>query len=120
MKYAGASFARDKVDYRVAMETREGTYTYKGSNGSGNGLIDTQTDVGGWPEYKGEASNDSDGDGMPDWFETQFGLNKTSASDASAKSLDKHGRYTNIEMYFHYLVRETVGKGNEKGNYTNL
>ena len=88
--------------------------------GSGNGLIDTQTDVGGWPEYKGEASNDSDGDGMPDWFETQFGLNKTSASDASAKTLDKHGRYTNIEMYFHYLVRETVGQGNEKGNYTNL
>ncbi len=118
--HAGASLKRDSVDERVAAETREGKFTYNGSNGSKNGLIDTQSDVGGWPEYKGEAVNDSDADGMPDWFETQFGLNKTSASDAAAVSLDKNKRYTNLEMYLHYIVRDIVAGGNAKGTYTKL
>lgn len=118
--HAGASLKRDSVDERVAAETREGKFTYNGSNGSKNGLIDTQSDVGGWPEYKGEAANDSDADGMPDWFETQFGLNKTSASDATAVSLDKNKRYTNLEMYLHYIVRDIVAGGNAKGTYTKL
>ncbi|MBO4670782.1 MAG: fibronectin type III domain-containing protein [Bacteroidales bacterium] len=114
----GASGNRDTVDERVTAETRNGTYSCKGSNGSSGGLIDSQTDAGGWPEYKGEASNDSDADGMPDWFEDQFGLAKFNPSDASAKSLDMHKRYTNIEMYLHYLVRHIVSGGNGKGTYT--
>ena len=57
---------------------------------------------------------------MPDWFETQFGLNKTSASDAAAVSLDKNKRYTNLEMYLHYIVRDIVAGGNAKGTYTKL
>ena len=120
LSYAGASYARDSVDERVTRETREGNYTYTGSNGSKNGLIDTQGDVGGWPEYKGEASNDSDADGIPDWFEDEFGLSKTNPSDAQAQGLDKHGRYTNLEMYLHYIVREIVAGGIENGSYTKL
>ena len=120
LDYAGASFARDKVDKRVTEEARKGTATYEGSNGSKNGLIDTQSDVGGWPEYKGGEVLDSDSDGMPDWFEEQFGLNKTNGTDGKAVSLDKNGRYTNLEMYLHYLVREIVAGGNTKGTYTKL
>ena len=57
---------------------------------------------------------------MPDWFETQFGLGKTNASDAAAVSLDKNKRYTNLEMYLHYIVRDIVAGGNAKGTYTKL
>ena len=120
LDYAGASFKRDAVDTRVASETRQGTFTHTGSNGSKNGLIDTQSDVGGWPEYKGEAANDSDADGMPDWFEDQFGLNKSNPSDSPAVGLDKNKRYTNLEMYLHYIVKDIVAGGKANGTYTKL
>ena len=132
--YAGASYSRDSVDERVTNETKNGTYTYEGScttfdskktNKSTKGLIDTQSDVGGWPEYKATDDQiakavDSDGDGMPDWFETQFGLAKSNPSDAQAVGLDKNGRYTNLEMYLHYLVKDIVAEGNANAAYTKL
>ena len=51
LDYAGCSNVRDAVDSRVVSETDNGNYTYKGSNGGTNGIIDSQTDVGGWPSY---------------------------------------------------------------------
>lgn len=118
--YAGACFSRDVIDTRIAKETKDGTATYTGSAGKVAGLIDSQSDVGGWPEYKGEAANDSDADGMPDWFEDQFGLNKNNPADGPAIGLDKNGRYTNLEMYLHYIVRDIVAGGNVKATYTKL
>ena len=120
LSYSGASFKRDPVDERICSETRQGTFTHNGSNGSSKGLIDTQSDVGGWPEYKGEAANDSDADGMPDWFEDQFGLNKSNPADSPAIGLDSNKRYTNLEMYLHYIVRQIVAGGNVNGSYTKL
>ena len=134
LEYAGASFVRDAVDERVCRETRDGSYTYNGSNTdkipsgsnrSDKGLIDTQTDVGGWPDYSVTAAQidhnrDSDGDGMPDWFEEKYGLKKTSASDGNSKTLDIKGRYTNVEMYMHYLVKEIVAGGNAAGDFNTL
>ena len=128
---AGASFARDRIDARIASETREGKYTYKGSNGSTNGLIDTQTDVAedwwknGFPVYGAtpsqiEAVKDTDGDGMSNEFEDKFSLDKFDASDAQRIDLDKNGRYTNLEMYLHYLVREMISASNAGGTYTNM
>ena len=100
----GASLRRDAVDQRIVDEVRGGTAA------CGNkGIIDTQDQAGGWPEYKASAeelakTTDSDGDGIPDWFEEAAGLSKTSKADGSAKTLDKHGRYTNLEMYLHYII----------------
>ena len=108
LAHAGASLKRDDVDTRIANEVKTGTAP-KGNKG----IIDSQANVGGWPEYKATADElakvaDSDGDGMPDWFEEQFGLKKDDASDGKAKWLDKKGRYTNLEMYLHYLVKDIV------------
>ena len=45
------------------------------------------------------------------------GLDPDDASDASAMTLDPYGRYTNIEMYLHYLVKDIVSGQNSTGYY---
>lgn len=100
---AGCSHVRDDVDTRIISEVREGNYTYQGSNGSTGGLIDTQSDVGGWPELKeGTAPADSDYDGMPDEWEEKYGLNPKDASDAKKKTLVTG--HTNLDVYMCHKV----------------
>lgn len=105
---AGASLKRDTIDRRIVRETKEGVYTFRGSKGSTGGLIDSQADTEGWPEYRGTTVVDSDSDGIPDSYETLFGLDPRNGADALTKTLDKHARYTNLEMYLHYLVRKLI------------
>lgn len=124
--YAGASLSRDAVDNRACTDAQSGKATCTdGGNGSKGGIIDTQSAVGGWPEYSADAAQtaknaDADKDGMPDWFEDEFGLNKADASDGNLKTLDHFGRYTNLEMYLHYLVKDIVSAQNQGGSYVNL
>jgi hypothetical protein len=92
LAYAGANLPRrDPVDLRVLESVRTGKVTFKA------GIIDSPTDVGGWPEYRGAAEVDTDGDGMPDWWEKKYGLNPNDPSDA-AQDKDGDG-YTNLEEY---------------------
>ncbi|MBP5217364.1 MAG: pectate lyase [Bacteroidales bacterium] len=125
LDYSGASLERDEVDTRIAKETRNRTYTYKGSNGSTNGLIDSQADAGGWPSYSATSQQmervvDTDRDGIPDYYEELFGLDKNNASDSRTKTIDTKGRYTNLEMYLHYLVKDIVSAQNDGGSYKKL
>lgn len=125
-EFGGASLRRDSVDDRACGDAKSGKATFTdGGNGSTGGIIDTPSAVGGWPSYEATASElekvkDADGDGMPDWFEEQFGLDKASAADGNAKTLDTFGRYTNLEMYLHYLVRDIIEGQNAGGSYTKL
>jgi len=103
LKYAGASLKYDDVDKRIIANVRNGDYTADGSNGSEKGLIDKASDVGGWPEYKKETGpKDTDGDGIPDEWETANGLNPKSKADGSQYTLSK--TYTNLEVYLNSLV----------------
>jgi pectate lyase len=95
---------RDSLDARIIEEVRTGTAKYgKSWRGGGNGIIDSQSDVGGWPELQGApAPPDGDADGMPDAWEKARKLNPADAADASA---DRDGDgYINIEEYVNSLV----------------
>ena len=100
---AGCSLHRDVVDTRIVTEVRNGSYTYTGSNGSTKGLIDSPSDVGGYPTLNpGTLLTDTDMDGMPDEWEDANGLDKNAGSDGKAYTLDK--TYTNLEVYLNSLV----------------
>jgi hypothetical protein len=104
---AGCSLNRDVVDSRIANEVKTGKYTYKGSNGSTNGLIDSPSDVGGYPKIDEERradDYDTDRDGMPDQWEEANGLDKNASSDGKLYTLDKN--YTNLEIYLNSLVQD--------------
>ncbi len=103
LSYSGASFKRDAVDLRVVDEVRNGTATYSGSVSGFPGLIDSQEDVGGWPVLESlPAPLDSDGDGMPDAWETEMKLDP-SESDANGRNLST--AYDNVEVYINSLVK---------------
>src|SRR5690606_17934675 len=71
LEKAGASYKRDAVDQRVVNEVKNGTVTYNGSKTGFPGIIDSQTDVGSWPTLaQTTPPTDTDGDGMPDTWET--------------------------------------------------
>lgn len=98
---AGA-WPRDKVDLRAATDARNGTITgyAAGAEPSKAGLVDSPSQVGGYPLYEAaEAPADSDGDGMPDWWERARGLDPADTSDGSCTTLSEH--YTNVEVYLH-------------------
>ena len=115
---AGCSKQRDKIDRRIVEETRTGTATYYGSVSKDAaelpGLIDVPADV--TPE--GDASpwcalsdggvkksrlRDTDGDGMPDWWEREKGLDPRNAKDGRAVA-STSDYYTNLECYLNSLV----------------
>lgn len=98
LKHAGASHCRDAVDKRVIKEVKTGTATY-----GSNGIIDSPSEVGGWPELKSKiVRKDSDQDGMPDKWEKKHDLNPKDSNDASLFGLSE--TYTNIEVYLNELV----------------
>jgi hypothetical protein len=122
LDYAGASLKRDAVDARIVDDTRNGIAKYMaGSKSSKNGYIDSQQDVGGWPTYTpGTIRKDTDGDGIPDEWEIRAGSDENDSSDGAKKTLDPKGRYTNLEVYLHWLVKDITNNQIAGGEYTRL
>lgn len=119
LTFAGASLHRDDVDARYVRDTKNGTTTYTGSNGTTTkGIIDFVSDCNGYTEDNfGTGSRpdgwDSDGDGMPDEWEKANGLNPNDSSDASLYTIDDvakggKGWYTNVEVYCNSLVESIM------------
>jgi len=99
---SGASHRRDAVDERIIRETRTGIYTY-----GSFGFIDSQTEVGGWPELRSKEPaprtlrGTPHDDGIPDWFKIQHNL---PLNENVANRYDLSDIYTNLEMYLNSLV----------------
>ncbi|MCP4044939.1 MAG: pectate lyase [Gammaproteobacteria bacterium] len=95
---AGASHVRDSVDTRIVNEVRNGTATY------GNGVIDSPSEVGGYPRLQSlPPPLDSDRDGIPDEWETAHGLDPSNESDRNGTNLSGTF-YTNLEVYLNDLL----------------
>lgn len=113
---AGCSLPyRDDVDWRISEEVRTGTAWYEGEyykqlkdvpdESLICGMIDSQEDVGGWPELRSEpAPLDTDGDGMPDEWEVKYGLDPQTPDN---NRLNADG-YTALEVYINSLAKESM------------
>lgn len=92
---AGATLPkRDAVDLRVIDTVRTGKGVTE------NGIVNDPKEVGGYPTYAFKPEDvlaDTDGDGMPDAWESDHGLDPKTSSDGVADS-DKDG-YTNVEEF---------------------
>lgn len=110
--YAGAILPkRDTIDARIVHETETGTATYGGAYNEdlgleqGLGIIDTQEEVGGWPELlSATPPEDTDEDGIPDEWETENGLDPNDPDDS--REINESG-YSNLESYIHTIQEQT-------------
>ena len=112
--YSGATMPmRDKQHQRNVRETLDGTWTYKGSKSNIKGEIDNEADLtdaanGGWEEWPEEhraADWDTDGDGMPDWWEKCVGSNAGVANHNDDPDGDG---YTLLEDYLEFMAHPYV------------
>lgn len=133
---AGATIPRrDAVDRRIVEQVRTGKIRYKegGKTGVGGeyvkrrlpedsykqGIITHISQVGGYPEYRGEPYKDSDNDGMPDEWEIKYELNPNNPADANG-DINGDG-YTNIEKYINGIdPAKKINWKNLKNNFDTL
>ena len=111
LKYCGACLPqRDVVDNRILHQAANGRASfgssfyakeYKLDKDSLTGIIDSQTDVGGWPVLNSlPPPPDSDKDGIPDDVEKTFGTDPENYNDRN--KIAQSG-YTYIEEYLNTL-----------------
>lgn len=108
VKYAGASYKRDTHDAYIADDVRNGVASHC-APGTTTGFIDNQDQAGGFPTLASAAAPvDTDGDGMPDEWEKENGLDPNNADDRNKYNLDSRRYYTNLEVYCNSLVEDLV------------
>ena len=104
---AGATYPkRDAIDARITAEVENGLGRY----------VNTEHEAGGFLSESGEivmdwgSDYDTDGDGIPDYWEKENGLDQTDAADGNKVStlsddiLNVPG-YTNLEVYLNSIVK---------------
>jgi hypothetical protein len=106
VRSSGASLTRDAIDSRIidSLIHRTGVpidsqQMYRDSQGVLAGIDDL-------PAEKRPQGFDTDGDGMPNAFETEHGLNPNDPADGKTSTLNDMG-YTNLEVYLNGLVADS-------------
>lgn len=114
LAYVGASLKRDVIDARIMSDIRSGSYTFEGTNGSSNGLVDSQTDCEGYITYNSVSKPvDSNNDGIPDeWADKYLPQGKT------YKDIDEETGYCYLELYINSLVDKLMKSGYENAEYS--
>lgn len=88
---------RDSHEKRIVLQV-DGKYPI-----TGNGVVNTVEEAGGWPELESTTPpNDIDHDGISDEWELKHGLNPGDSADRN-NDKDKDG-FTNIEEYLNDLA----------------
>lgn len=97
----------DNNEKRLIQESRDGTFTKTGSRSGKKGLIDKESDSEGWNRLgivseTRDSDWDTDGDGIPNWFETAKGW---STSDLNNNHADQNQNYyTDLEIYLNWMA----------------
>lgn len=101
---AGASYIRDAHDNRLISEVENGLGSF----------INSQTEAGGYDsDVYTSTLVDTDGDGMPDDWETTYGLNPNDSSDSSIIVSDEASPfkgYSNLEVYLNDITGDWNGQ----------
>lgn len=136
LENAGATLPkRDAVDERITRVVRTGVIEYADNVDLSDipkfehrrlpddsyklGIITDISQVGGYPKYEGIPYQDSDNDGMPDWWEIKYGLDPNDPSDANG-DINGDG-YTNIEKFINGINPEIkIDWTNPMFNYDTL
>ena len=116
-----AKYQGDTWGLAEQSQNPDGSFRYRrvGADSYKEGIITDPRQMGGYPEYKGEPRQDTDGDGMPDAWEKANGLNPNDASDANGDCTGDG--YTNIEKYINAIPTTVrVDWRNLNNNYDTL
>lgn len=136
LAYVGASNYRDRVDGLIIDDVKDRRASCTGdasqwsslSGYSQNkaGYINRPDDICGFlaisDPYDVLIKNvevdltDTDRDGIPDYWEEEYGLNSRRRADGNEKTIDKNGQYTNLEMYLNSLVHDIMVAGSVGGS----
>ena len=111
LKYAGASLKRDIIDTNMVetVNVKEMEHT------------SFRNDPSIYPKYTNQGmstASDTDGDGIPDYWEIDNGLNPKNVYDGRKLSI-KEKKYTNLEVYLNSLV-EPITKAEYRGHNINF
>ena len=95
----------DNHDQRMVSETLNGTTSTTGSRSGKKGLIDKESDSEGYDGLNiitavRPATFDTDGDGIPDWYEQARGWSTSAANNNHVNDND----YTDLEEYLNWLA----------------
>lgn len=97
----------DNNEKRLVQETLNGTTSKTGSRSGKSGLIDKESDSEGWDglgivSETRDADWDTDGDGIPDWFETAKGWSTDGMNNNHTDQNQDY--YTDLEVYLNWMA----------------